>query len=76
MSIGVDWLMQCRGVPNGYSTVSSYQVPTSSKYYLMPMSFLVGVGVTWHMRHRGVQMLILWRFLTKCQLVRNIIRCQ
>ena len=50
-----------------------YKVPTSSKYYSMPMSFLAGIGVTWCMRCRGVQMLILRRFLTKCQLVRNII---
>ena len=45
MSIGVAWLMRHRGVPNGYSTASSYQVPTSSKYYSTPMSFLVGIGV-------------------------------
>ena len=116
MSLGIAWLIRHRGVPNGYSTVSSYQVPTSLKYYSMPMSFLVGIGITWLIQHRGVpngysmassyqvptsskyystptsflasigfssrmwhmgvQMLILRGFITKCQVVGNIIRCQ
>ena len=53
-SIGVAWLMRHRGVPNGYSTASSYQMPTSSKYYLTLTSFLAGIGITCLMQHRGV----------------------
>ena len=42
MSLDIAWLMRHTGVPNGYSTASSYQVPTSSKYYSTPTSFLAG----------------------------------
>ena len=113
MSLGVAWLIRHRGVPNGYSTVSSYQVPTSSKYYstptsffgefwlfftyaaygsanayskgihykvpsswkyyLTPTSFLASIGVSLHLWHIGVQILILRGFITKCQVVGNII---
>ena len=54
MSLGVAWLMRCRGVPNGYSTASSYQVPTSLKYYSTSMSYLAGIGITWLIRRKGV----------------------
>ena len=60
------------GSANAYSTAIYYKVPTSSKYYSMPMSFLVSIGISWHMWHMGVQMFIVWQFLTKCQLVQNI----
>ena len=74
--IGVTWLIRHRGVPNGYSTVSSYQVPTSSKYYSMPTSFLASIGFSSRMWRMGVQILILRGFITKCQVVGNIIRRQ
>ena len=76
MSLGVAWLIWHRGVPNGYSMASSYQVPTSLKYYLTPMSFLASIGFSSCMQCMGVQMLILRGFITKCQVVGNIIRCQ
>ena len=53
-SLGVAPLMWRRGVPNGYSAVSSYQVPSISKYYPTPMSFLVGIGIALLMWRRGV----------------------
>ena len=33
---------------------TSYQVLSSSKYNSMPTSLLVGIGISWHMWHRGV----------------------
>ena len=39
----------------------------------MPTSSLASNAVPWHMRHRWVQMLILRRFLNKCQVVWNTI---
>ena len=76
VGIGVTWLIQRRGVQNGYSTSSSYQVPTSLKYYSTPTSFLASIGFSLRMRHMGVQMLFLRGFITKCQVVGNIIRRQ
>ena len=113
VGIGIAWLIRHRGVANGYSTASSYQMPTSSKYYLTtneffgeywlfftyaayvsanayskgilykvpsnwkyyskPMSFLMSIAVSSHLRHIGVQILILRGFITKCQVVGNII---
>ena len=76
VGIGVTWLIWHRGVPNGYSMMSSYQVPTSSKYYSTPTSFWVSIGFSSRMQRMGVQMLILRGFITKCQVVGNIIGCQ
>ena len=75
MSIGIPWHMRHRGVPNTYSTVTSYQVPSSSKYYSMPRSLLVGIGIPWYMRHRGVPNAYSTVYFMKCQIVWNISQC-
>ena len=51
-------------------------MPSSSKYYLTPTSSLASIAFSWRMRCIWVQMLFLWHLLNKCQVVRNIIRCQ
>ena len=42
--------MRHQAVPNAYSMATSYQVPSSLKYYLMLRNFLTGIGIPWHMR--------------------------
>ena len=64
------------GSANAYSKGIHYKVPSSWKYYSMPTSFLVSIGISLPLRHIGVQILILRGFITKCQVVGNIIRCQ
>ena len=44
-SIGIPYRTRCRAVLNAYSMVTSYQVPSSLKYYSMPRSVLNGY---WH----------------------------
>ena len=61
------------GSANAYSKGIHYKVPSSWKYYSTPMSFLASIGVSLHLRHIGVQILILRGFITKCQVVGNII---
>ena len=73
MSLGIAWLMRHRGVPNGYSTASSYQVPTSLKYYLTQRVFWQVLALLGLYGVEECQMVILRHLLTKCQLVRNII---
>ena len=64
------------GSANAYSKGIHYKVPSSWKYYSMPTSFLASIGVSSRLRRMGVQMLILKRFITKCQVVGNIFRRQ